>query len=179
MSLRAPVMPVLAFMLMAGCGGGGGGGPTEPGPGITFSAPAATANSLSLRRGTGSSATVLVVEVVATQVTDLYGVAFDLRYPTAVLSYAGITEGTFLDEEGSVATTLQVAETPPGNLVIGTSRLGDVGSVTGTGVVVALEFRAQAAGSGAFSFDRNEALDITGNAQPDVTWTAGTVEVRM
>lgn len=179
---RAPALPVLVLTaLLASCGGGGGGGgsPTAPGPSITFSGPAAAASSISLRRGSGSGTTVLVLEVLASEVSDLYGVAFDLRYPSDLLSFEGATEGDLLSEEGTVATSLQLAESPPGNLVVGVTRLGGVDTVSGSGVVVALEFHSQASGSGTFSFDDNEALDATGNILVDVTWTAGSVQVRL
>jgi hypothetical protein len=165
--------------LLASCGGGGGEPPTAPGPSITFSGSAAGANSISLQRGSGSGPTVLVVEVVATDVDGLYGVAFDLRYPADLLSFEGASEGDLLDEEGAVATTMQLAETAPGTLVIGLSRLGAVGGVSGSGVLLSLELRSRASGSGSFVFDANEALDTTGNTLAGVAWTAGSVQVRL
>jgi hypothetical protein len=76
---------VLALLLTA-CGGGGGGStPTEPPPppppaaGIILTPQAAPGvNSLDLASGAATTATTLVLELRANQVTDLYGVAFDL-----------------------------------------------------------------------------------------------------
>ena len=108
------------------------GGPTVPRHAdpdrrlITFT-PSGTggANSLALTR-VSSDQNTLVLSLEATSVTDLYGIAFDLRFPASVLAFDQATEGTFLDQNGTVDTSLQVAETPSGTLVIGLTRLGQV-----------------------------------------------------
>jgi len=173
----ACVLPVLA---LAACGGGGGGGgPTEPPPppppqpGITFTAQGtATANSLSLASGTGTTANTLILEVRATQVTDLYGVAFDLAYPNTVLQYVRATPGPLL-ANGSV----QAVASTPGTLVVGGTHLGNVAGANGSGLVMTLEFSALVAGSGNFAFSRNTAFDSDGDPMAGVGWVAGSVTV--
>jgi hypothetical protein len=176
----AALLGALSLMAVAlacgGGGGGGGGGPTAPPlpptPAITFTAAGAgAANSIVLASGTGSTATRLLLEVRANQVQDLYGVAFDLTYPTAVLHYETRTQGTFLDG------TFAVTEAPTGNLVVGVTRLGAVQGVSGSGVLLTLEFTPVASGSGSFSFSRNTALDSRGRALDGGNWVAGTVQV--
>ena len=169
---------LLALSLVA-CGGGGGGGPTEPPPppppqaGIVFTAQgAATANSISLTSGVGTTATTLVLEVRATQVTDLYGVAFDLAYPNAALQFTRATAGAMLSG-GSV----QAVASTPGTLVVGGTHLGNVAGATGSGVVMTLEFSAVAAGQGSFNFSRNSAFDSGGRTMTGVGWVAGSVTV--
>lgn len=175
-TLRLALAPLL--LLTAACGGGGGGSPTEPTPppppppGISFTAAGGGANSISLGSGAATNQTTLFLEVRATTVTDLYGVAFDLRYPNTVLQFVRVTDGGFLG-----GGTVQAAEATPGTVVIGASKLGAVAGATGSGVLLTLEFTATAAGSGTFSFADNTALNATGFPVPSLTWAAGTVTV--
>ena len=166
-----------------GGGGGGGGGPTvpptatPPPPAITFT-PIGTGgvNSLSLTR-VQSDQTSIVLSLEATSVTDLYGVAFDLRYPAGALAFDEAIEGNFLDQGGTVDTALQITETPSGTLVVGLTRLGQVAGRSGTGSLLRLEFTRRAAGSGDLSFARNQAFNANGTPISGVVWSAGSVVV--
>jgi len=173
-------LPLLLLGLAAcggGGGGGGGGGPTDPGPSITFSPSSSAADrALVLREGPGTTASRLVLELVVRDLDGLYGLSFDLRYPSSVLSFEAAAEEDFLGQ-GGADTTLQVAEQPTGNLVIGLSRLGRVPGASGSGVVLSLEFRAVGNGGGTLSFDANEAFDADGVPLPAVSWGAGSVQV--
>ena len=175
------LMAVLIVALAAcGGGGGGGGGPTAPPPpppppppGIVFTAQGtATANSISLASGAGTTANTLILEVRATQVTDLYGVAFDLAYPNTALQFVRATPGQLL-ANGSV----QAVPSTPGTLVVGGTHLGNVAGANGSGVVMTLEFSALAAGSGNLAFSRNTAFDSDGDSMAGVGWVAGSVTV--
>ena len=170
---------VLTLAACGGGGGGGGGGPTEPPPpppptaAIVFTpAGAAGANSVFLASGAASTSSTLFLEVRASQVTDLYGVAFDLTYPSAQLQFVQATPGSLLGAAGSV----QAAPGAAGNLIVGGTHLGNVPGANGSGVIMTLQFNAIAAGGGQFSFSRNSALDSDGGLLP-VTWVAGSVQV--
>ena len=171
----------LLLLALAACGGGGGGGggPTEPTPppaptpGIVFTAQGiATANSLSLASGAGTTVNTLILEVRATQVNDLYGVAFDLAYPSAVLQFVRATPGAML-ANGSVQAVTSTA----GTLVVGGTHLGNVPGANGSGVVMRLEFTAAAGGTGSFAFSRNTAFDSDGDPMAGIGWIAGSVTV--
>ena len=179
------LLTALAFGLLAlaaaACGGGGGGGgptappppPPPPAPGIVFTPQgAATANSISLASGAGTNTSTLVLEVRATQVTDLYGVAFDLAYPSGQLQFTRAAAGSLLSG-GSV----QAVASAPGSLVVGGTHLGNVAGANGSGVVMTLEFSAVAAGQGSFAFSRNTAFDSHGAAMAGIGWVAGSVTV--
>lgn len=167
---------LLTLAACGGGGGGGGGGPVAPPPtqpAIVFtSAGTSSPNSVVLASGAGSNATTLLLEVRAISVTDVYGVAFDLRYPNTLLQFVRATPGPLL-EAGSV----QAAVSGEGNLVVGATRLGEVPGITGSGTLLTLEFTALTAGDGTFSFSRNSALDPDARAIPNVTWAAGSVRV--
>jgi len=179
LALGVAALALAAASFACGGGGGGGGGPTNPPPPppISFTpGGAAGANSLALAQGAGTNSTTLVLELRASQVEGLYGVAFDLAYPGATLTYTRASEGSFLASAGA-PTSFQVAQPTPGSLVVGLSRLGQQAGVSGSGVLLSLEFAAGANGSGALTFSRNLAYAADGTPQAGVAWTAGTVQV--
>jgi len=177
---RHALLFLLLPLLLAACGGGGGGsGPTAPPPptaGIVFTpSGAAGANTLFLASGAATTATTLVLEVRASQVTDLYGVAFNLTYPGTQLQFVRATAGPLLGN-GAVQA---VVSSPPGTLIVGGTHLGSVPGANGSGVVMTLEFTAVAAGSGSFAFSRNSALDSSGRPIAGAAWLAGSVSVTL
>jgi hypothetical protein len=178
-SRASAALALLLALLLASCGGSGGGGgtPTSPPPppvaGITFTAQAAPgANSLYLTSGAATTASTLVLELRANQVTDLYGVAFDLTYPATQLQYVRVTAGPLL-ANGAV----QAAVSSPGTLILGGTHLGTTAGASGSGVVLTIELSAVAAGQGSFAFSRNSALNSTGAPISGITWLAGSVTV--
>jgi hypothetical protein len=176
LALGAALVAGLA-VVSGGCGGGGGGGPTEPQPGIRFSAAGTAGNdSLSLQQNTSAgSATTLVLELRAREVTDLYGIAFDLVFPSTVLAFEGFREGTLLDA-GGTGTSLQVVTSGANRLVVGLTRLGAVSGASGSGLLLELRFTARASGSGSVAFERQQAWNGAGGPQ-GATWLAGSVSV--
>jgi len=178
-ALSLATLAVLSLLTFA-CGGGGGGGPTSPTPtptptaGIVFTPQGAPgSNTVFLAAGSATTATTLVLEVRASQVTDLYGVAFDLTYPSTVLTFSRATAGPLLGSSGSV----QAVVSAPGTLVVGGSHLGAVPGATGSGVVLTLEFTATAAGQGSFTYTRNSAFNSAGQTPAGTSWLAGSVQV--
>jgi hypothetical protein len=176
---RRGALLFLVTLFLAACGGGGGGSgtPTEPPPppaaGIAFTPQAAPgANSLYLASGAATTATTLILELRANQVTDLYGVAFDLTYPATQLQFVRATAGPLLNN-GAV----QAVASSPGTLIVGGTHLGATPGASGSGVVLTLELTAPAAGSGSFAFARNSALNSTGTPITALTWLAGSVTV--
>jgi hypothetical protein len=179
--LLLAALAVASLLSQVACGGGGGGGgPTQPTPtptpvaSIVFSpAGVPASNAVFLSSSTASTATTLVLEVRASQVNDLYGVAFDLTYPSAQLTFSRVTAGPLLGASGSV----QAAVSAPGTLVVGGSHLGAVPGANGSGVVLTLEFTAAAAGTGSFAFARNSAFNSSGQTLAGTSWLAGSVQV--
>lgn len=175
MTGRAGLAAAIALTLACG-GGGGGGGPTTPPPSIVFQ-PSGTAgaNSLALVQGSGTSATRLFVTLRATQVTGLFGVAFDLVYPNGVMTFEGATEGSFLD---GAATSFQFNESASGRLVVGLTRLGAVSGVNGSGDLLTLEFAPVGpAGVETFAFQSNNAFNATAGQISGVSWIGGSATV--
>ena len=189
MKLRSRAIPwiflgvVAVFFSSFGCGGGGGGGggPTEPPPpssGVQFTpAAAAGADSIYLAQGSGGVANRFVLDVRASQVTDLYGVSFNLEFPSARLRFipGGTTEGSFLSANGS--TDLIVEEDSPGVLVVGLSLLGNVGGRDGSGTLLSLAFEPVSAGSGPLQMREHDAVNSAGDVMDQIQWIGGSVSV--
>lgn len=179
---------VLALLVVSGlllplaCGGGGGGGgggtppPTPPTASLTFTpSSVTTVNSIALvRSGTGASD--LVLELRANSVEGLYGLSFDLRFPPNLLRFQGAEEGTFL---AGPQTSIQVTESPSGNLIVGLSRLGAAAGVSGSGVLMTLRFAANGTGNGSIDFNDRAAFDNQGLALSGVAWGGGSVAVQL
>jgi hypothetical protein len=171
---RLALFGAVLAVACGGGGGGGGGGPTQPTPGISY-APSNGSANLALVEAAGSGATTLRLDLRAQQVTGLYGVAFDLVYPSDLFTFGSVTEGSFL---AGATTSLQVEETGAGRLVVGLSRLGAVGGVSGNGTLLTVELRSRgSAGTGALAFEKNSAFDGAGKAIAGVSWSGGSATV--
>ena len=179
---RLATVLALALVLVAGgaaCGGGGGSSPTEPNPnpppatgGLTFTAGGSPSGpSLFLSR-TNDGDEILELALEARSLGGVYGVYFDLTYPSGVLTFEGASEGALLGA-GGTPTTFQVADRG-GRLVVAVSRLGQVGGAGGSGTVVTLRFRATADGNGQLTFSNN-AAETQDNRTLDAQWIGGSV----
>jgi hypothetical protein len=177
----AAALAVLAMAVAAcGGGGGGGGGPTGPPPPATtiVFTPAGGGNVV-LASGAGTQGTTLSLEVRTTGIQDLYGLAFHLAYPVAALRLTGHTEGSVLNAGGTVPTSFQIVDSPPGNLVVGLTRLGKVSGTAASGTLMTLQLTAAASGTGNLAFSSNVASDSQGNVISGLAWAGGSVQVTL
>lgn len=173
----------LALLLAAGTacggGGGGGGGPTAPQPGVAFTPSGVAAPAVRLVRGAGSAGNVLELQVQADALPPVYGVVFDLSFPPNLLRFDGFTEGTFLGRDGT-QTSLHVAESSSGRLVVGYTRLGsDAGLIGGSGTMMTLRFTAVGPGAGSLAFSQNQLVDSGANEIRGPAWGGGSVQVTL
>jgi hypothetical protein len=179
--LRAAALAVLATSVAAcGGGGGGGGGPTgPPPPATTIVFTSAGGGNVQLASGAGTQGATLALEVRTTGIQDLYGLAFHLSYPVAALRFTGATEGTVLNAAGTVPTSFQIVDSPPGNLVVGLTRLGRVSGTAASGTLLTVQLTAAASGSGNLAFSSNVASDSGGNVISGLGWAGGSVQVTL
>lgn len=179
LGLGAAALAVIA-MSVAACGGGGGSGPTgPPPPATTIVFTPAGGGNVQLASVSGTQGTTLTIEVRTTGVQDLYGLAFHLAYPVAALRYTGATEGGVLNAGGTVPTAFQIVDSPPGNLVVGLTRLGRVSGTAASGTLMTLQLTAAASGTGNLAFSSNVASDSLGNVISGLTWAGGSVQVTL
>lgn len=161
--LRAAVATLAALLLVPSCGGSPSTPTPPPRPGITYvsSANPAPANSIVLQTR-ASDPQQITLALVANGVTDLYGLALDIRYNTAIVSFDSFASRDFLGNDGT-STSTQVVENPEGTLVIGQSKIGPSQGSAGTGDLLVLTFRAVAAGSSSISIANQGAYDPDGS----------------
>jgi hypothetical protein len=174
-------------LALASCGGGGhsggsggGSGPTSPPPNqssMVFTPSGGGSSGIVLATGAGSQGTALALNVQTTGVPDLYAVAFHLTYPYAAMHFSGSNEGTLLNAAGSVQTTYQVVESPPGTLIVGLSRLGAVNGTGAAGTLLTLQFTGVATGNGKIAFTNNQANNSAQSAIQGLSWGGGSVQV--
>jgi hypothetical protein len=164
------------IFLLAGCGGDDDSS-TGPGGSVGFTSdnPNPGSNSVALQQHSGGSdAITLSVQVVDVQ--NVYGAAFEIFYPAAVLDFRSYAAGSFLSGDGA-PTTVQVSENPTGTLIIGVTRLGDAGGISGSGDLLLLTFDASAQGSGRIDFNAASLRDPQNNVIPGVSFIGGSVTV--
>lgn len=182
---------VLAALTVAACssggGGGGGGGTTPP----TMPPPPTRMLSWTAAGEPGAQTVYLeirslnnpdrfVLQLRASRVTDLYGMALDVVYPSDIVQFdeAGVEEGGFFSASGGFETELQLAEDPTGRVIIGISRVGEAGGRNGDGLILELPFDSTSSGSGDFAIESSLAIDSDGFPVA-TTWLGGTVEIQL
>lgn len=177
----------LAALLLAGsCGGSGSssGGVVEPAACLAFTADAdPSPATVVLRRGSASTCDRLVLELIITDVTDLFTADFRLSFDPAVIRYAGYDEtNSVLGSDGETVRVLLDEESGAIQLTI--SRFGsslDGIDVVGSRLLVRIDFLREAdTGVSPLSFSGERLwnsewpLELIGG----VEWFGGTATVR-
>lgn len=159
-----------------GSSGSGGGGPTQPQPGVTFAEDGSPGtNTVFMTDAPSAGTTTFTLEIRANEMDHVRGFAFDVEYPTNLLSFQDATRGAFLGGDNIV--DLLVSERTPGTIVVGITRFGSNRAVvSGSGVIVTLTFTSVGAGSGTIGFENEEAFrEFSTFTAAD--WLGGTVTV--
>lgn len=131
--------------------------------------------------GVGDS---LSIDIMATDVTDLFAYQSAILYDPTILSATAIIEGTFLSSAGGTVFLGDV-DTSPGGVLFFSILLEPTGpgGANGSGVLATLDFTTLAAGTSALTFSNwflfNSAGDVMETAAVDGTVAAvdGTVSV--
>jgi hypothetical protein len=161
------------LVVLVGCGGGGSG--SEGSPGSTASKVSVSPPTGTVRPGATFTRTIEVQKVDET-----FYAAMDLTYDPAVIEYTGATEGSFLNQDGSDATSFEVAfeDGEPGKLTIGLTRFGATEADPGSGTLLALSFKALSPGTTSIAFDDPKGLMNSANQDVGiVNWEDGSVTV--
>jgi hypothetical protein len=190
-ALRWAVVLVVSSALALGCSGGGGGGDDDdddvnpPAVCVGFASTfGAAASEVTLTKGAGSTCGVVVVDVVLTDVTDVFTVSFDATFDPATVEYEGFsTSGSHLASDGE---QVQVLETiGSGTVSLGVGRVNtNVGvNFAGSKTVVKLMFsRASGAATGSSTTLSLDSGKVLGSEQPPVQkagilWRTGTLSI--
>lgn len=156
----------------------------ETAPGIEFRASGEPGLDTIFLVGVGSEdpGGILKVEVHANEVTDLYGVSLAIQLPKKLLKFpqsreTAFVEGSFLSEAGAEETILLVRQRDD-DVIVGLSRKGETGGVSGSGLLLSLELRGLGVpGKRALRLRRVAAFDPQGAEIENMTWRAGKVVV--
>jgi len=135
--------------------------------------------SMSVSSESVNQGDILEIEI---NVSDLAGVsyaAFDLSYDHSVIEYISAKEGAFFNRGKFESTKILVAleNGTPGQLVIGITRLGSIGEISGRGTVVTLSFKAVGSGSSALVFDESRAFKNADKQDIVASWENKTITV--
>jgi hypothetical protein len=181
--------PALVLGLVLACttaacggGGGGGGGPTVPPPParmISWSPDAEPGDDvIYLDVRDLSNPDAFVLEIRARRVSDLYGVALDLVYPSNMMTFDAdaVSEGDFFSK-GGFDTLLEISERDRGRIVIGLSRVGAVRGRSSSGLLLSLPFATTANGASELAIESQHGYDSDG-VPMSLTWLGGTVRVQ-
>ena len=182
--MRAAAVPLIAALLLSpGCGGGSGGdGGTINGMCLSFAgAQAPAAGRVVVRLGTGGNCMAQFVELVVTDVTDVFSGSFTVSFdPTRVAFGNATSQGSFLAAGGAQVNVVQ--STPQsGSVTVGISRVGVATGVNATGsqVLVRLSFAPVSAGSATMTLTGTQLFGSETPPQPKsgLTWSGGTFQV--
>lgn len=176
-----------SFILTTSFACGGGGDDIASGiltARFTADDPTPPAASVSMQAGS-SSATDFAVRIAVTDTNDVYGAAFDVTYPPALISYQSFdSAGSFLRDGGVGNTSLNFtvdAVSTPGRVIVVATRLAALPgvNVTGTRDLLVLRFRARTAFTPqAIAFDAAQPRVVRNSADAPiaVTWSSGSVD---
>ena len=94
-----------------------------------------------------------IVDIVISEVADLFGYELRLSWNATMLDMIDIDEGPFLKQGGDTFFTYKLNETE-GSLIIDCTLLGDKPGSSGNGTLVTLEFKAKETGKCTISFSQ-------------------------
>lgn len=175
---RAAVRGLALIVVISGCGSSDS--PTEPESSVVFTPDRpSTAATFSLRQGSGTRGGHLQLELFANQVTDVHSVSFVLSIPSQ-LRFTAQGQGPFLTPNQSTAVLVVTPLPAPfvGVLVVDTRANGAPG-ISGSGVVLTLEFEGQADGTGRLELTNAEARNSQNQPIPGLQWIGGSARVML
>ena len=106
-------------------------------------------------QSTTSVGKTFVIDIKISDVTDLYGWEFKLRWNANILDAVEITEGPFLKQGGSTFFHLEINNTQ-GYLHAKCTLLGEVSGVNGSGTLASVQFYAEKEGSSILDLDETK-----------------------
>ena len=180
--MRALFLLLATLALAPGCGGGDGGTVT---PSICLSftgAQAPAAGRVVSRQGTGGGCSARFVDVVVTDVNDVFSGSFTVNFDPARVAFGSASAtGTFLAAGG---TQVEVVQTnpQPGSVTVGISRIGSTTGVdvAGSQVMIHLSFAPVSAGTATLTLTSAQLFGNETPPQPKsgLTWSGGTFTVQ-
>ena len=187
MNRLASTLLVSLVAVATACGGGSGGGggavvPDPPGGSGTLNAgfTPAEANpgpdTVAMKQGSANG-DLVTVEVDITDVSGVYGVAFDVVYDSSNATFENWVPGTLL-EQGGQTPTYQISSITD-RVVVAATRQGNLPGANAAGrvTVIRLRFRVRNPGAFGVSFQSQTLFDdqVPPQQMAGIDWFAGTL----
>ena len=156
---------------------------TVPAAAVPVAAPAAASQqlpgiplSISAPASVGA-AEQFNVEIVASNVTNLYSAPFILTYDPVILDFEGATEGPFLKKDGKPTAFQAAGAKNSGQITVNLSRTGNVGGISGAGTLARVTFKPKKQGPASLGFSTANFTDPAGKPLGVIPFNA-VVEVK-
>ena len=182
MRAAVSILTVLLFV-STGCGGSDGSGGAAAAPCLSFvGTQAPAAGRVVARLATGGSCSGRAVEIVVTDVSDVFGAQFTLTFDATKIAYGGASsQGSFLTS-GGAQVSIPEDNTGAGTVSVGISRIGaGTGvNVSGSQVLIRLTFAPLAVGSSSLAIS-NAILfgsQTPPQPKPGLTWSGGSFTIQ-
>lgn len=102
------------------------------------------------------------VKIYCKDVSDIYGVGFDLNYDSNVIRFQGISLTGSVLSGATAVTGFRNSGTDNGKLVVGISKQGQVSGEPGAGKIATITFQAVSEGTTELNFADPHLVDSTG-----------------
>src|SRR3989344_1594009 len=131
-------------------------------------------SSLTVLRVTPVEQTIAIghemnLQIEVQNVSDLYSSPFYLLFDPNLFEFVALQEGEFLKRDGKNTILLKSVDATEGRIIVGLSRLGKVGGVSGSGVLLTATFKSKQTGAGSFSFHKLEFVNSALSPLPVVS----------
>ncbi len=113
------------------------------------------------------------LDVMAKKVDPIAGVAFELNFDPAGVSYQSYKPGVLFEEKGKPVYQVGTSEDQKGKLGVKISSESGSGGTAGSGKVVTLCFKTLKPGRVDLLFENGELLDLKKKKMTEVTWVGG------
>jgi hypothetical protein len=113
------------------------------------------------------------LDVIAKKVDPISGVAFDLNFDPAGVSYQSYKPGVLFEEKGKPVYEIAMKTDQKGKLGVKISSESGPGGTSGSGKLVTLCFKALQPGRVDLLFENGELLDLKKKKVTEVTWVGG------
>ncbi len=173
---------LLALFTAQGCGGGGGSGASIGGSPSPFAAsfvpdqPTPVASTVAMAEGAMSN-DVVTVNITLTDTNGVFGTAFDVVFDDTHTTYLTDAPGSVFEQGGG--TPSYTVSANGDRIVVGVARTnGTTTNVSGTKVILGLQFRVKQAGVFPVVIENEVVYDNQLNPQPipGISWFAGAVK---
>lgn len=169
------ILCVGVALLSTGCSNQKMNNLTSPSSALVFSSSVQSpqGSSVNMSQNTALSAgDTLAVDVLAKDVSNVFGASFDVDFDSSKITYAGFVAGDLLGP--GINTYAELQQGTSNKVIVGVSRTS--GTVSGSGAIITLKFKVT--GNSPFAFSNEKLKDSNNQPIAGITWSGGMVTVQ-